>query len=61
MMTTAVITRPWLAQMKEAAVRPNILADDLQILARGPNHLEHFEYAFIATHKHLHDMGARRG
>ena len=55
----AMMMRPWLAQMKQAAVVPRILADDLQISARGPNHLEHFEYAFDATHKHLYDMGAR--
>ena len=59
MMVAAMITRPWLVQMKEAAVKPRILADDLQLLARGPNHLEQFQYAFDATHKHLHDMGAK--
>ena len=59
MMVTAMIMRPWLKQMEEAAVKPRILTDDLQILARGPNHLEHFEYAFDATHKHLYDMGAK--
>ena len=59
MMVTTMMMRPWLVQMRQAAVVPRILADDLQILARGPNHLSHFEYAFDATHKHLYDMGAR--
>ena len=61
MMVTAMIMRPWTVQMREAAVKPRILADDLQILAMamGPRHLEHFEFGFDATHKHLHDMGAR--
>ena len=59
MMVIAMMMRPWLVQMKQAAVAPRILADDLQILARGPNRLSHFEFAFDATHKHLYDMGAR--
>ena len=46
-------------QMKAAAVTPRVFTDDLQIIARGPRRLEHFQYAFDQTHKHLHDMGAR--
>ena len=53
MMVTAMIMTPCTIQMKEAAVKPRILADYLQILARGPRRLEHFEFAFDATHKHL--------
>ena len=59
MMVTAMMMRPWLVQMKQAAVVPRILADDLQILARGANRLNRFENASDATHKHLYDMGAR--
>ena len=59
MMVVALILRPWIMQMREAAVVPRILADDLQIIATGPNHLENFEHAFDKTHEHLHDMGAR--
>ena len=46
-------------QMKSMAVKPRILADDLQIFATGPLHLEWFTHAFDKTHLHLQDMGAR--
>ena len=59
MMVVALILRPWIMQMREAAVVPRILADDLQIIATAPKHLEHFEYAFDLTHEHLDDMGAK--
>ena len=45
--------------MREAAAIPRILADDLQVITTGPNHLEHFEYVFDLTHEHLEDMGAK--
>ena len=59
MMVVALIMRAWIMQMREAAVIPRILADDLQIIAAGPHHLENFEYAFDLTHEHLEDMGAK--
>ena len=46
-------------QMRGCAVKPRILADDLQILSQGGTHLKHFEYAFNKTHKHIEDMGGR--
>ena len=42
-----VIASAWLMQMKEAAVKPRILVDDLQILARGPNHLERLDISQV--------------
>lgn len=59
MMVAALATRPWVMQMKGAAVEPRVFADDLHIMAAGPRNLELFEHAFNATHKHLRDMGAR--
>ena len=59
MMVTALQMRPWIMQMKSMAVKPRILADDLQIFATGPRHLEWFTHAFDKTHLHLQDMGAR--
>ena len=46
-------------QMRSMAVKPRVLADDLQILATGPRHLELFEQAFDSTHEHLEDLGAK--
>ena len=40
-------------------MKPRVLADDLLIIATGARHLEHIEYAFNLTHKHLHDIGAK--
>ena len=59
MMVVALILRPWIMQMREAAVMPRILADDLQIFASGPRRLENLEHAFNLTHEHLEDMGAK--
>jgi hypothetical protein len=58
MMMTALLMRPWMEQMRKAAVAPRILADDLQIFAAGPRHLENMSYAFDLTHEHMEDMGA---
>lgn len=57
MMIVAHILRPRIMQMREAAVMPRIVADDLQRFATGPRHPEHFEYVFNLTHEHLVDMG----
>ena len=59
MMLTALLMRPWMEQMKEAAATPRILADDLQIITAGPRHLENLRYAFDLTHEHMEDMGAK--
>ena len=57
MMITSLLLRAWVVQMRICAVEPRILADDLQLLGIGENHLKNFEYAFTKTHKHIEDMG----
>ena len=57
MMMTSLLLRPWIMQMHALAVQPRLLADDLQILSIGPNHLKNFEMAFSKTQEHLGDMG----
>ena len=59
MMVVALVLRPWVLEMRSYAVKPRKLADDLQILATGPNHLRLFQLAFDKTHEHLEAMGAR--
>ena len=59
MMVVAILLRPWILQMRQLAVQPRILADDLQIISTGTRHLEHFQYAFTKTHEHIADMGAK--
>lgn len=59
MMVTALLLRPWLAQMKLLAVEPRLLADDLQIICTGARHAEHFQHAFDKTHEQLEDLGAK--
>ena len=58
MMVVAIIMRAWIMQMRSLAVKPRLLADDLQLISTGSRHLHHFEYAFNKTHAHLEDMGA---
>ena len=59
MMVVALLMRAWVLQMKSLGVKPRVLADDLQILACGEDHLEKFVHAFDMTHAHLAAMGAR--
>ena len=59
MAVTALLLRPWIMEMRERSVVPRILADDLQVIAVGKNHLEDYTEAMDATHKHLQDMGAK--
>ena len=58
-MATALLMRPWLIQMKSLAMKPRILAGDLQMTSIGPRHLENFVDAFDKTHLHLEAMGAK--
>ena len=39
MMVIALVLRPWVMEMCTYAVKPRTLADDLQVVAMGPNHL----------------------
>ena len=59
MMITSLLLRPWVMQMRGCGIKPRILADDLQLLGTGGNHLSIFEYGFNKTHQHLTDMGAK--
>ena len=59
MMITSLLLRAWVMQMRMCSVKPRILADDLQLLCTGENHLKHFEFGFNKTHEHLTDMGAK--
>ena len=58
MMTTSLLMRAWVVQMKNIAVQPRILADNLQLLCTGPNRLKLFGNGFAVTHEHLEDIGA---
>ena len=49
MMLTSLLMRAWIVQMHTIAVQPRLLADDLQLLCTGPNHLQLFEYGFNKT------------
>ena len=57
MMLTSRRMRAWIMQMHSMAVKPRLLADDLQILRTGPNHLKLFEAGFTTTQE-LEDMVA---
>ena len=53
MMITSLLLRPWIMQMRMYGVKARVLADDMQLVAKGRKHLENFECAFTKTHKHL--------
>ena len=57
MMVTALLMRPWLLEMRTMAMKPRILADELQIVSIGPRHLENFVNASDRTHAHLEADG----
>ena len=59
MLITSLLLRPWVLQMKDLGVKPRFLADDLQLMCTGKNHLQGFAKAFHATHRHLEDLGAK--
>ena len=59
MMITALLLRPWISQMTELGVHPRVMADDLQVVARGADHLRDYTDAMDKTHLHLQDMGAK--
>ena len=59
MAVVALLMRAWIVQMRQLAVSPRLLADDLQLVSTGARHLDHFQYAYSKTHLHLEEMGAR--
>ena len=50
MMFIALMMRPWLVLMQSQNIKPRTLADDLLILAYGPNHRADLIHATQATH-----------
>ena len=59
MVITSLLLRAWVKQMQKHDVTPRILADDLQLMCKGKDHLEKFARGFDKTFQHLEDMGAR--
>ena len=59
MMIVALILRAWTLEMKAMGLNPRVLADDLQVVATGAEHLDTFVKGFDATHKHLECTGAK--
>ena len=55
----ALISRPWLVEMRALGVIPRVLADDLFMKVVGRKAMDIFINAFDMTHKHLLAMGAR--
>ena len=60
MMLVALIMRPWVILMRTVPnVKAYILADDVLILAAGPNMVSNAAEAIDKTHAYLHQMGAK--
>ena len=59
MIMVVLLARPWIQEMKSYVVNPRLLADVLQLISTGTNHLTNFEHAFDKTHTHLEAMGAK--
>ena len=49
MMVTALLMRVWLVEMRAFAMKPRVLADELQIVCTGPRQLENYAEAFDKT------------
>ena len=59
MVIVALLLRVWTREMKAMGLQPRVLADDLQVVATGAEHLDTFVRSFDATHQHLECMGAK--
>ena len=59
MAVIALLMRAWIVEMKQLAVSPRLLADDLQLISTGSRHANNFELAYNRTHLHLEEMGAK--
>ena len=59
MCCTAVLLVPWVNRMEAMGVKARILADDMFIIAEGPDHIQKFLDAVNETHQMLQDMGAK--
>ena len=61
MVVTSLLLRAWVKQMQRHGVTPRILADDLQLMCHGKDHLERFTLGFNKTFQHLEDLGGEVG
>ena len=60
MAMVALIMRPWIIQMRRiAGIACYILADDVLVLAKGPDMVGRLAEALNSTHEFLQDMGAK--
>ena len=59
MMFTGFTFHPWVALMKHMGVKPRGLADDLTVVAFGPDHERRFKEAFTATMHYRQALGAK--
>ena len=59
MMLTSFTFHLWVSQMRAMKVTPRALADDLTVVAFGPNHERRFRDAFAATMQYLKALGAK--
>ena len=59
MMIVALLLRAWIVEMKSMGLKPMVLADDLQLIAISPDHLDMFAKGFDKTHNYLDAMGAK--
>ena len=59
MLLVTLLLRAWLVQIIAAGAQPRALADDLLIMAHGPDALPLFAQAFQASLEHLIDMGGK--
>ena len=59
MMVVALLLRAWIVEMKGVGLKPRVLADDLQLMAVGEDHLEKSQKGFDKTHCHLESLVAR--
>ena len=59
MMLVALMLRPWGSLMESIGTTPRTLADDLLVMADGPDHLDKIVDAANKTHHYLTNMGAR--
>ena len=60
MMLVGLIMRPWIILMRQVTgIKAFILADDVLVLAQGPDMVSNAVEAIDKTHEYLHDMGPK--
>ena len=61
MMIIILILRAWLIEMRETNVKPRDLADDLLMVASGPQHEHSIKEAVEKAYDYMQDMGGESG